>query len=310
MINKKEEYINMLLQSDNGVKVLSEKINILLEDKEFYQYGLLIPIIEKLIESGYEKTVLKHFSLILNKALKDETLEIIENVAKTSDGKHKILENIDNVLLKLDGEEILEFIDLLDDEKKDQILKKNKYTYELYENGYIRASTLGNIIKGDLTIFIEEIIKEVSEGKGLKKLEEGTYSDVIETNGYVIKLGETRDKFEIPYHPNILQPILRERVIDKSGNDVLIVEVQNVVDTKNVTKEQRDELIQKLQKSKIKCRDILHGNIGILLKSNKRKLFNGVGGIIDYSDIKEETLESGQPVIYDTDMIEKEDIVK
>ena len=110
----------------------------------------------------------------------------------------------------------------------------------------------------------------------------------------------------MPYHPNILQPIIREKITDNAGNDVLIVEVQDKVDTKNVTKKQRLNLIEKLAKSHIKCRDILEDNIGILLKDNKRRLFNGVGGIIDYEDIQEQTLKPGELVIFDTDMIERE----
>lgn len=45
----------------------------------------------------------------------------------------------------------------------------------------------------------------------------------------------------------------------------------------------------------------------MLKKPNKRKLFNGVGGIIDNKDIEERTANPGEPVIFDTDMIEKDD---
>lgn len=305
---EKEKYIKDLLQTTNGIKILSEKLNIIIQDKDFYKYGLLTQIIEKLIKNGYSEVVLDNFTLILNNALKDETLDIVTMISEIPAGEKELLNNIEFIYSKLDGEELLDFIELLDDNKKDEILKRNEYSYNLYNRGFIRASTLGGIIKGDLSTFIEELIKEVSDGQELKKIEPGTYNDVIETNGYVIKLGETRDKFKIPYHPNILQPLLREKITDKNGNDVLIVEVQNQVDTKNVTEKQREELIQKLAKAKISCRDILYGNIGVLLKPNKRILYDGVGGIIDYKDITEETLEAqGETVIYDTDMIEREE---
>ena len=306
-MEEKEKYLNQLLQDENGIKLINEKLALIIEDKDFYKYGLLTQIVDKLIEKGYSKTVLNNFQLILEKALKEETLDVVISVSGTPEGEEKLLENVGKIYSKLDGEEVLDFIDLLNDEKKEEILRKNKYSYDLYENGFIRESTLGGIIKGNLSDFVEEIIKEVSEGKELKKLESGTYNDAIETNGYIIKLGETRDKFEIPYHPNILQPIVRERITDETENDILIVEVQNKVDTKNITEKQREELIQKFKKSKIKCKDILFDNIGILLKPNERILFDGVGGIIDYDDIKEETLSPGEPVIFDTDLIEKED---
>lgn len=307
MIEEKENYLKNLLTNESGIKILSERLNIIIEDKDFYKYGLLIPIVKKLIENGYSKVVLDNFNVILKNALRDETLDIVLMIINVPNGNNIISKNIDLIFSKLDGEELVNFIDLLDGDKKEKILKRNEFSYNLYKKGFIRSSTLGGIIKGDLSIFVEEIIKEVSNSRELKKLEPGTYNDVIETNGYVIKLGETRDKFEIPYHPNILQPLLRERITDKNGKDVLIVEVQDKVDTKNVTKEQRDELIKKLKEAKINCRDILYGNIGLLKKPNKRKLFNGVGGIIDNKDIEERTANPGEPVIFDTDMIEKDD---
>lgn len=307
-MDKKEEYLKELLNNPSGAQILSDKLSQLLDDSEFYKYGLLVPIIEKLIDSGYEDTVISQFSHILKRALKDEILDIADLLSDVQAGQETLIQNATQVIAKLDGEDIVGFIELLSDEKKKEIFERNEYSYNLYRQGLIRESTLGGIIKGDVSIFVEEIIKEVSEGKELKKIgDEGTYSDAIETNGYVIKLGETRDRFEIPYHPNILQPLLREKISDKEGKDVLIVEVQDKVDTKNVTEEQRQELINKLKKSKIKCKDILYGNIGILQKPNRRRLFDGVGGVTDHDNIKEETLKPGEPVVYDTDMIEYDD---
>ena len=307
-MDKKEEYLKELLNNPSGAQILSDKLSQLLDDSEFYKYGLLVPIIEKLIDSGYEDTVISQFPHILKRALKDEILDIADLLSDVQEGQETLTKNATQVIAKLDGEDIVDFIELLSDEKKKEIFERNEYSYNLYRQGLIRESTLGGIIKGDVSIFVEEIIKEVSEGKELKKIgDEGTYSDAIETNGYVIKLGETRDRFEIPYHPNILQPLLREKISDKEGKDILIVEVQDKVDTKNVTEEQRQELINKLKKSKIKCKDILYGNIGILQKPNRRRLFDGVGGVTDHDNIKEETLKPGEPVVYDTDMIEYND---
>lgn len=307
-MDKKEEYLKELLNNPSGAQILSDKLSQLLDDSEFYKYGLLVPIIEKLIDSGYEDTVISQFPHILKRTLKDEILDIADLLSDVQAGQETLIQNATQVIAKLDGEDIVDFIELLSDEKKKEIFERNEYSYDLYRQDLIRESTLGGIIKGDVSIFVEEIIKEVSEGKELKKIgDEGTYSDAIETNGYVIKLGETRDRFEIPYHPNILQPLLRERISDKEGKDVLIVEVQDKVDTKNVTEEQRQELINKLKKSKIKCKDILYGNIGILQKPNRRRLFDGVGGVTDHDNIKEETLKPGEPVVYDTDMIEYDD---
>ena len=140
----------------------------------------------------------------------------------------------------------------------------------------------------------------------MESLNGGSFSDVIQTNGYVIKIGETRDRYEIPYHPNILQPLLRERIVDEDGKSVLVIEVQNLVDVNKVTEKDREKLKKRLEASGIRCTDMDDDNVGILIKPNKRMLYRGVGGIIDYEDIKEETLEPGEPVILDTDMLEKE----
>ena len=307
MDNIKEKYIKDLLKSNEGIKILNQKFSTIITDKEFYRYGLLTTIIKVLIEKGYSQTIFDNFKLILSSSLTDEIFDILLIIKDMPNSNQLFSNNIQEIYLKLEGEEILEFIKLLDEPKQDEIFKRNEYSYKLYQEGFIRASTLANIIKGDLSIFIEELIKDVSEGKELKSLEAGTYNDAILTNGYVIKLGETRDRFEIPYHPNILQPLLRERIKDQNGKDILIIEVQNQVNTKDITDLQRKELIKKLSKAKISCRDILYGNVGILLKPNKRVLFNGVGGIQDHDDIDEETLQPGEPVIFDTDMIEKND---
>ena len=38
-MDKKEEYLNELLENPSGAQVLSDKLSQLLEDKEFYKYG-------------------------------------------------------------------------------------------------------------------------------------------------------------------------------------------------------------------------------------------------------------------------------
>ena len=213
----KEKYLNDLLKNNEGIKILNKKFSTIITDKDFYKYGLLTQIIQTLIKNGYTQTIFDNFNLILSSSLTDETFDILLLIKSIPNSNQLFFNNIEEIYLKLEGEEILEFIELLDKSKQDEIFKKNEFSYNLYKEGFIRESTLGNIIKGDLSIFIEELIKEVSEGKKLESLEAGTYNDAILTNDYVIKLGETRDKFEIPYHPNILQPLLRERIKDKNG---------------------------------------------------------------------------------------------
>ena len=55
-MDKKEEYLNELLENPSGAQVLSDKLSQLLDDKEFYKYGLLVPIIEKLLSFFFDNT--------------------------------------------------------------------------------------------------------------------------------------------------------------------------------------------------------------------------------------------------------------
>ena len=140
-MDKKEEYLNELLENPSGAQVLSDKLSQLLEDKEFYKYGLLVPIIEKLLSSGYENTVLSQFSHILQRALKDEILDIAEMISDVPEGQETLTNNATQVIARLDGEDIVDFIDLLSDEKKQEMFERNEYSYNLYRQGLIREST-------------------------------------------------------------------------------------------------------------------------------------------------------------------------
>ena len=306
MMEEKEAYLRSILNNKDQISILSEKLSRIISDKDFYKYGLLEEIVDKLIECGYGETIINNFLLLIQVSIEDETMHVVNKVALLQGGKDILKTNLQAIYSKLDGEDIPEVIKLLDEEEQKRIKLRNSYAYDLYEKELIGENSLGSIIKSDMSIFVEEVIKEVSEGKNLEKLNSGTFSDVIKSNGYVIKIGQTRDKYQIPYHPNIVQPLLRENVEDEKGNNILVVEVQDEVNTKDVTDKQRKELREKLKKAKIKCADMDGDNVGILIKPNKRRLYNGVGGIIDYNHIKEETLQPGEPVIIDTDMIEIE----
>ena len=306
MIEEKEKYLKKLLSSHEGMRILSDRLEDVITDKEFYKLGLLTEIVDMLILNGYGQAILARFPIILKQALRDEVLPIVHSIFRVEGGKEIINKNIKSICNRLDGEDIVEVINLLGDEQKEKIALRNSFAYELYSEGLIGENVLGSIIKADVSIFIEEIIKEVSNGEKLESLNGGSFSDVIQTNGYVIKIGETRDRYEIPYHPNILQPLLRERIVDEDGKSVLVIEVQNLVDVNKVTEKDREKLKKRLEASGIRCTDMDDDNVGILIKPNKRMLYRGVGGIIDYEDIKEETLEPGEPVILDTDMLEKE----
>lgn len=94
MEEEKEKHLKKLLKSASGIKILSEKLSLIISDKEFYKYGLLTQIIEVLIKNGYGNVVLDNFSSILNNSLKDEVLEIVTMIAEIPGGEQTLVSNI------------------------------------------------------------------------------------------------------------------------------------------------------------------------------------------------------------------------
>lgn len=308
-LDRKIEILKHLVKTEN-LNLLIQKFDEIVSDKDFYRFNILNELLEitKNSTQGKEK-ILNNFLKLLNNSFEDDTLHLLEVVQEIPGGKEIIYNNLKQVYKKIDVEDIPEMVEMLEKEAKEAIYEENKFAYELKDNELIDDEILGTIIKSRMSDFVKLMIEEVSEGKEVKKIAKGTYSIVLETNGYVVKLGENREKFEIPYHPNIIQPLLREEVKDDDGNTVFVAEVQPKVDTENVKSEHIEYIRKKLKESGIIYRDYSEAddnpNIGLLLKPNKRYLSKGVGGIID-SGIEEREAEVGEPVIIDTDLLERE----
>ena len=139
----KEKYLNDLLKNNEGIKILNKKFSTIITDKDFYKYGLLTQIIQTLIKNGYTQTIFDNFNLILSSSLTDETFDILLLIKSIPNSNQLFSNNIEEIYLKLEGEEILEFIELLDKSKQDEIFKRNEFSYNLYKEGFIRESTLG-----------------------------------------------------------------------------------------------------------------------------------------------------------------------
>lgn len=65
----------------------------------------------------------------------------------------------------MDGEDIVDFIDLLSDEKKQEMFERNEYSYNLYRQGLIRESTLGGIIKEMFRYLLKKSLKKFRKEK-------------------------------------------------------------------------------------------------------------------------------------------------
>lgn len=308
-LEEKVKVIKQILQTEN-INLLIQKLDEIISDKDFYRFNLLNEILDALRKSEQgQKKILDNFLKLLSSSFEEDTLYLLETTAEIPNGKSVIYNNLKQVYKKVDVADIPSMIEMLEDEAQESIYQENSFAYKLRERELIDDDVLGAIIKSRMSDFVKIMLDEISEGKEIKKLTTGTYSTVLETNGYVVKLGEAREKFEIPYHPNIIQPLLREEVKDEDGRTTFVAEIQPKVDTENVTKEHVEYIKQKLKESRIRYRDYGEAdhtsNIGILIKPNKRYLSKGAGGIVE-SGVEEREAKPGEPVIIDLDLLERE----
>ncbi len=165
-----------------------------------------------------------------------------------------------------------------------------------------------------LLIMIDELLQ--SEGKrwiDLSVKDGGTYSDVFEIGEKILKIGQPRKTYKIPYSRRILQPLLRTN-FDADGKDIACVEICEKVDTDFECDEQETlyEIYKELREKGIIWTDPKPTNIGRLKKENvvtlngeKMEVDSGAVGF--EGEIKEEPLKEGDFVIIDTDYLYRED---
>lgn len=100
---------------------------------------------------------------------------------------------------------------------------QSKYVLEKFKNKELEDS---------IVIVMDELIK----GRKIKNvifLGEGRTSIaiefVMEENSFVLKLGGKRVHFPLPEHKHILKPLLRKEILDKNGEVLLTIEIQDKV---------------------------------------------------------------------------------
>lgn len=164
-----------------------------------------------------------------------------------------------------------------------------------------------------LSIMIDELLK--SENKkwiDLNKKGQGVFSEVFEIGEKILKLGEPRKTYKIPYHRRILQPLVRTN-FKMQGRDAVCVEICEKVDIrfKCDANETIYQIYKELREAGIFWTDPKLDNIGRLRRDN---VINLNGEILDVDSAavgfegekKEEPLKAGDFVILDTDYIYKE----
>lgn len=143
----------------------------------------------------------------------------------------------------------------------------------------------------------------------------GAYSTAYQIGDKVLKIGKRREVFVKQNNKRFLQPLYREEIFDKDNVGYLFwIEINELVDTKNITKEDVYLVYKELRDCGLVWTDCKEENIGRLLKDNK-VYFKGIDRVdknaVGYNNDNEEILKKGDLVIIDNDYIyDEEDYFK
>lgn len=242
--------INTFLESDNPEEKFEEYKDFILNPKFNTVIDILIERLSKKTE--FHKFLKNNFQQIRNASNINNILRLyndLKDVIPEEYEKHKfVIEEIHN-----------------------QAYKK---LYNLDENGEIAGKdfcsmaqliniTCAKIIIQDKTNEIEEFIKTASEGKSHEIIAMGSNSIVIKSGDKIIKINEKeRDSdFNIIEHPRLLTPIIRKN-ISTDLEEPLYLELQEEVDTSNITEKDVLEVYKELREAGIKWCDPRIQNLG------------------------------------------------
>lgn len=167
------------------------------------------------------------------------------------------------------------------------------------------------------------ILKDLLENEGLsytdiKIANSGSFSSVLIIGNEVLKIGRTRNTFEIPDSKYILRPYVRSNFSIKDGLEDVCIEVSDKVipctkDTISV--EELFDIYSSLRKEGIVACDLKPDNIGILDRPNVPtwqgveipKSNNSFMGILENDKKEQDVLQKNDFVILDTDFLIKDE---
>ncbi len=284
---KEEEYIKLQ-------EIMNNEFEYILENISSNQLCSFLSELERLHNTDINNKVKNNYLKIINKADVWECFEVLEKCRKIGILEENDLQQNFKVILR-------------------KAFENNK---EIVEDE--------NLLEA-----LELLIKQFAQNQNVKLkdinyyLGEGSTSSCLKIGEYVLKVGKLRKTPKIPYHPRVLQPILRRTVpyTDNSTNIINFIEIVNYVDTnwtKGLTEKQIEEEMYKIFKEMrddgIFVGDMRIENIGRLLKPNKvnykeneeeLKVDNESVGFTNISE-KKKILPAGELVIIDSDYIYKE----
>lgn len=168
-----------------------------------------------------------------------------------------------------------------------------------------------------VTRIIEELLTEQNARMiDIERIGRGGYSRAYQIGEKVLKIGRTRETYQIPNHPRILQPLTRTNLIDeRNGNKPFAcIEISDRVDELSNEERHLEELYQvykELREAGIIWTDAKYSNVGKLRRPNMPSL-NGEKMNVDPvavgmdKEVNGDILQEGEWVILDTDFIYRE----
>lgn len=285
----------------------------------------------------------------LFKILREEQDEYTRNIElvymiREPENKELILKNMDNILNSLSGLDALDVIGALKEEVPEEQEKytekmnqekeniaihmieravmsrytsmkegKRKISPKYFKNMEVYKNTLGMVLK-------EVVENENKNYDDIETLDSGYYSTAYKIGEKVLKIGEPREKYSVPQHRRILEPLLRTNLYEEDEKEIFAtIEVSELVETKDDFKlYELYEVYKDLREDGIIWADAAKKNIGRLKKPNeihwKEKLEVDRSSVGFYeslknqvknekSENKKELLQAGELVVLDTDYI-------
>lgn len=152
------------------------------------------------------------------------------------------------------------------------------------------------------------ILKHIANGNKYQYKSHGTSSFIIQAGRQIIKLGNGRRKFEIPYHPRIMMPYFRKKYSDESCLEIFNY---GITDSAKITDEKLLEIYKEFERDKIKWGDAKKENILELTEDNvvpdyvQSEDFNLFGFLEDerFPTKNHIVLKKGDLVVCDLDML-------
>lgn len=168
------------------------------------------------------------------------------------------------------------------------------------------------IEKEKYTSFLKQLIEEILQNEKLnyhdiEYLDSGYYSKVYKIGDKVLKIGNERKKFNIPFNKRFLKPLYRQNISSLDGKKTLFcIEITECVDTNDITDDDVYKVYKELRDEGLIWTDCKRSNLGRLKKDNKI-YFDGITSVsknsTGYLDDNDEILKKGELVIIDNDYI-------